>query len=81
MENKEIKKMVKTWEELGKAFEKASELLKEGYQKSFWFRCWVRWDNFRFIIGKFFKDILPNFIGYIIYKIKHPKHSFVVWRK
>ena len=79
MENKE---MIKIWEEAGEAFIKVSEILKEGYQKSFWFRCWIKWDNFKFIIKEFFKKPLPNYIGYIIFWIKNPRlRKIATWRK
>ena len=69
--------MVKIWEEAGKVMSEFGKLQKEWYQKSFGFRCWVRWDNFVFFLRK----DLPNFIGYVIYRIKHPRHSFVTWRE
>ena len=77
MKNEE---MAKTWEEMGETMKKVGEILREGYKNSFWFRCWVRWDNLVFSIKHFFKKTLPNFTGYMIYRIKHPHHSFVTCR-
>jgi len=74
---KTSKNLCKAIEETGEAMSQFTKLQKEWYQKSFWFRCWVRWDNFIF----FFKRDLPNYVRYVIYRIKHPKHSFMTWRR
>ena len=71
--NKEIEeywnKIAKDWIEAGETISEFAKLQKELYQKSFWFRCWVRWDNFIFFLRK----DLPNFTKYMIYKIKGGK--------